>query len=485
MGKSWLACVSVSCLSPGKDKKHQKEEKEKKKLYEKQKSRESIEFAIEETPPPSSSVSQPSPPLPDFSPQPSLPPPSPLLTSSSYKGYVGDSKEARNTRQALFLASVVAEEAAFVAANAAAEVMRLATSTHQIVESKEDVAAIKIQSLYRCYKARRALRVLQGMARLQALLQGKYVKRQMNAMLSSMQTLTRLQIQIHERRSRLSEENKDRHRLIQQKSHQKEQQNHSLVIAGDFDSSNKSKKQVEAKIANRKEASVRRERALAYAYSHQQTWRNSTKLPHQTLMDANTPHWGWSWLERWMDSRPWDPQSNDDQAFHKREEHSTKASPARSNKTLKSSSSQKSIQWPTNNESQKVEGSNRRHSIGGGSSTSVNDEESIGSSSSRRSSLGNTASVSKPVKKPKASVGPKGNLGNTESSKSKASMGAKGNLGNTQYVQKKKVVSDHNKKPPQVVLPKKRLSSSTSKKLLDSDKAVTTGEKKRRNGTST
>lgn len=41
------------------------------------------------------------------------------------------------------------------------------------------------------------------------------------------------------------------------------------AIAGDFDSSNKSKEQIQAKFVNRKEASVRRERALAYAYSHQ------------------------------------------------------------------------------------------------------------------------------------------------------------------------------------------------------------------------
>lgn len=41
------------------------------------------------------------------------------------------------------------------------------------------------------------------------------------------------------------------------------------IIAGDFDSSNKSKAQIKAQFVNRKEASVRRERALAYAYTHQ------------------------------------------------------------------------------------------------------------------------------------------------------------------------------------------------------------------------
>jgi hypothetical protein len=308
-----------------------------------------------------------------------------------------------------------------------------------------------------------------------------------------------------------------------------------LVIAGNFDSSNKSKEQIKAKVVNRKEASVRRERALAYAYSHQQTWRNSSKHPHQTLMDANTPHWGWSWLERWMASRPWDSQSYDDQASfqssHKRE-NSIKTSPARS-KTIKSSS-QKAIQWPTNNDF-KSEGINRRHSIGGGSSSNVKDDESVGSSSSLRSSFGNTETVKakvgvettskmsnvKLVKKLKASVGTTGNLGNTQALKSKSIVGKTGNLSNTQALKSKssvgktgnlgdmealkskvnvgttsnvglpktKIVSDK-KKPPQMVLPKKRLSSSTSlgatkKVSSDLEKATTgaaNGEKKRRNG---
>ncbi|XP_010419361.1 PREDICTED: protein IQ-DOMAIN 1-like [Camelina sativa] len=487
MGKSWLTCVSAACLSPGKDKKHQKPEKPKRKWsFGKQKSRESFEFPVEETPPvdpSSSSVYQPSsppPPLPDFAPQPSLPPPSPPPpppASASNRGY-GESKEAK-TKQALALASAVAAEAAVVAAHAAAEVVRLTTpSTHQIVESKEETAAIKIQNAYRCYKARRTLRALRGMARLKALLQGRYVKRQMNAMLSSMQTLTRLQTQIQERRNRLSAENKTRHRLIQQKGHQKENhQNQNLVIAGDFDSSNKSKEQLAAKSVNRKEASVRRERALAYAYSHQQTWRNSSKLPHQTMMDTNTTEWGWSWLERWMASRPWDPESNDDQVSLKsslKRENSIKTSPARS-KTQKSAS-QSSIQWPVNNgsKSKKSELTNRRHSIGGASSANAKDDESVGSSSSRRNSFDNTQTVkskvtmettsnvcnAQPVKS-KASLGTKRNLDNKQALKSKARVGTTGSLTNTQTVkpkvnvettdnlglQKKKVVSDKQKPP--------------------------------------
>ena len=230
----------------------------------------------------------------------------------------------------------------------------------------------------------------------------------------------------------------------------------------------------------------------------QQTWRNSTKLPHQTLMDADTPNWGWSWLDRWMASRPWEPISNDDQASLKRE-NSIKTSPARSKEPK--SGSQKANQ---------SEGVNRRHSIGGGSA------ESLDSSLSRRSSFGNTEtekskaslettsnmtnpqplknsnssvqtasnlSSPQPLKKPKGSVGTAKNMVNTQALNSKVSVGQPSNLGS-----QNKVVSDKNKLP-QMVLPKKRRSSSISlastKKVSDSDKATTGAaneERKRRNG---
>lgn len=35
-------------------------------------------------------------------------------------------------------------------------------------------------------------------------------------------------------------------------------------------------------------------------------WKNSSKPANPTFMDPNNPHWGWSWLERWMAARPWE-----------------------------------------------------------------------------------------------------------------------------------------------------------------------------------
>nr|GFC42742.1 hypothetical protein [Tanacetum cinerariifolium] len=60
---------------------------------------------------------------------------------------------------------------------------------------------------------------------------------------------------------------------------------------------------------NKEEAAARRERALAYAQTQQQMWRNQTKSANPTFMDPNNPQWGWSWLDRWMAARPWESQS--------------------------------------------------------------------------------------------------------------------------------------------------------------------------------
>lgn len=38
-------------------------------------------------------------------------------------------------------------------------------------------------------------------------------------------------------------------------------------------------------------------------------WKISSKSANSTFLDSNNPHWGWSWLERWMAARPWENQS--------------------------------------------------------------------------------------------------------------------------------------------------------------------------------
>lgn len=70
-------------------------------------------------------------------------------------------------------------------------------------------------------KARRALQALRGVVRLKRLLDGNAVKSQTMNALHCMQTMGRVQTQIHARRARMAEENRALQRHLQRK-HEKE-----------------------------------------------------------------------------------------------------------------------------------------------------------------------------------------------------------------------------------------------------------------------
>ncbi|KAL6565332.1 hypothetical protein OROGR_002283 [Orobanche gracilis] len=207
------------------------------------------------------------------------------------------------------LATAAAAEAAVAAANAAAEVVRLTGAARYMGRSKEEIAAIKIQTAFRGYLARRALRALRGLVRLKSLVGTQCVKRQTDTTLKYMQTLARVQSEIRARRIRMSEQNSAVTRQIQQKR-EKELERLRIPVGEDWDDSMQSKEKIEANIQERQEAAVRRERALAYAFTHQvhdaDRSKNSSNSANQTFMDPNNLHWGWSWLERWMAARPWE-----------------------------------------------------------------------------------------------------------------------------------------------------------------------------------
>lgn len=105
----------------------------------------------------------------------------------------------------------------------------------------------------------------------------------------------------------MSEENQALQRQLLLK---RERELEILRMGDDWDDSLQSKEQIEASLTNKQEAAIRRERALAYAFSHQ--WKNSNKSANPLFMDPNNPHWGWSWMERWMAARPWENRTGAD-----------------------------------------------------------------------------------------------------------------------------------------------------------------------------
>ncbi|KAL2342576.1 hypothetical protein Fmac_003861 [Flemingia macrophylla] len=107
---------------------------------------------------------------------------------------------------AVAAATAAAADAAVAAAQAAVAVVRL-TSHGNSKETmfgggQERLAVVKIQTVFRGYLARKALRALKGLVKLQALVRGYLVRKQAAATLHGMQALIRAQATVRSKKSR-------------------------------------------------------------------------------------------------------------------------------------------------------------------------------------------------------------------------------------------------------------------------------------------
>ncbi|KAL3641532.1 IQ-DOMAIN 14-like [Castilleja foliolosa] len=165
------------------------------------------------------------------------------------------------------------------------------------------LSATKIQSAYRGYSARRSFKALKGLVRLQGMVRSQNANRQtMNAM-KQMQLLVRVQTQIQSRRIQMLESQALNHQGLKEAesfaSKWTTNRLHEAELNEDWDDSVLTKEELEARLRNKVEAVMKRERAMAYAYSHQ-LWKSTNSKSTQTPLENQTTAfpWWWNWLER-------------------------------------------------------------------------------------------------------------------------------------------------------------------------------------------
>ncbi|GAA0183513.1 hypothetical protein LIER_30909 [Lithospermum erythrorhizon] len=164
----------------------------------------------------------------------------------------------------------------------------------------EDVAATQIQTAYRAYKARKAFRCLRGIERLQTLTQGHSVKKQASMTLSYLHSWNRIQAEIKARRVGMVIEGRLKQKKLENQL-KLDAKLHDLEV--EWSPSSETMEEVLAKIHLREAAAVKRERTLAYAFSHQWRPNSNSGLGNTDISKAN---WGWSWMDRWIAARPWE-----------------------------------------------------------------------------------------------------------------------------------------------------------------------------------
>nr|XP_027061523.1 protein IQ-DOMAIN 1-like isoform X1 [Coffea arabica] len=168
----------------------------------------------------------------------------------------------------------------------------------------EDTAATRIQTAFRRYvaSARKAVHRLRAIGRCRGAIAALTAEKQASSALIHIHFWNKMQAEIKARRQGMVNENR-----IQQKKQENRLKLEAKLqeLEVDWCGGSETMEEILQRIQQREVAAVKRERAMAYAFSHQ--WRaNSSHYFGQAYYDLGKDSWGWSWKERWIAVRPWE-----------------------------------------------------------------------------------------------------------------------------------------------------------------------------------
>ncbi|XP_061343999.1 protein IQ-DOMAIN 11-like [Gastrolobium bilobum] len=242
----------------------------------------------------------------------------PIKASSPSKEERLREAEEEHSKHALTvaIASAAAAEAAIAAAQVAVQVVRLQSShqhkekpeefqpvktrhdasqsTYQLQRKIEESSAIKIQTAFRGYLARKALKALKGIVKLQAIIRGRAVRRQAMSTLKCLQSIVSIQSHVIARRLQMVEERWDcgenedlqgsRDKIIRIDTNSENRWDDSILL----------KEEVDASIISKKEAILKGERIKEYSFNHRRSAES----------ERNKINGRWKyWMEQWIDTQ--------------------------------------------------------------------------------------------------------------------------------------------------------------------------------------
>nr|XP_043627157.1 protein IQ-DOMAIN 10-like [Erigeron canadensis] len=160
----------------------------------------------------------------------------------------------------------------------------------------------KKQNKSKKLEARKSLHSSHGTSKIQAYIEADALTKQASSALDRIHFWSKIQTELRTRRLYMVKESR-----IKQKKRQNQlkidSKFHELEI--EWCNGPESMDEMANKIQQRGEATNKRERAMAYAFSHQ--WRaSSSRSFGQAYYHLSKESCGWSWMERWIAVCPWE-----------------------------------------------------------------------------------------------------------------------------------------------------------------------------------